>query len=149
MCEPDLYSRPSLLVDDVDERLDHLLADLVGLLGLPLLERLSDAEEHLDPLVEGGLGSGGDGLGGVLEERSSLRVSGQGVLDPGVDEHVGRDLSGKGSLGLGEAVLRRDVDVGLGLERGEVGSGGDEEEGRGSNDDLCEKEAVTGRATSQ
>ena len=64
-------------------------------------------------------------------------MTGKGVLDSSVDEHLRGDLSSESSVGLGVDVLGRDVEVEGGLEGGEVGGGGDEVKGRGSDDDLC------------
>ena len=144
------YSRPLLLLDDLDEGLGHLLADLGGLLPLSLVEGLSDAEDDLEALVERGLGSVGDSLGRVGEQGSSLRVSGQGVLDPGVDEHGGGDLSGEGSLVGRVHVLGRDVDGRLGILEGrEVGRGRDEEHGRRGDNNLCRMRQQVNREESQ
>ena len=136
------YSRPVLLGNDANDSLDHLLADGHGLVTLPLLKGLSNAEDDLDSGIKSSLGPGGDGLRGILEESSSLRVTGKGVLDSSVDEHLRGDLSGEGSVGLGVDVLGGDVEVEGGLEGGEVGGGGDEVEGRRSNDDLWKRRSM-------
>lgn len=69
-------------------------------------------------------------------------MTGEGVLDSSVDEHLGGDLSGEGPVGLGVDVLGGDVEGEGGLEGGEVGGGGDEVEGRRGNDDLCEMGSI-------
>lgn len=105
---------PVGLLDSTDDGLDLALADSHGLVGLSLLEGLSDAENNLEALADGGRGLLGDGLGRVLEEDSSLRVANQGPVDLGVDEHVRGDLAGEGTLLLGVAVLGRELNLGRG-----------------------------------
>ena len=62
------------------------LADLLGLVGLTLLEGLSDAENDREAVVEGSAGLLGDELGGLVEDRAALRVTEDDVGDLGLSK---------------------------------------------------------------
>jgi hypothetical protein len=106
--------------------------DLDGLVGLSLLEGLANAENNAEAVVEGGLGLGSDEVVGLLEDDTTLRVTGQGPGDVGLLELAGRDLTGEGTVGLVEDVLGSDLETGA-----EVLTGEEKVEGRRGDDDLC------------
>jgi hypothetical protein len=106
--------------------------DLDGLVGLSLLEGLANAENNAEAVVEGGLGLGSDEVVGLLEDDTTLRVTGQSPGDVGLLELAGRDLTGEGTVGLVEDVLGGDLESGAEMLTGE-----EEVEGRRGNDDLC------------
>jgi len=125
-------SRPSLLVENIDNGLQLSLADLIGLVGLPLVQSLSDTENDLQSSLNSRLGLLSDKLVGVSEHLSSLGVSDDDPGDGSVLELSGGDLSSESSAFGGVAVLGGDLDGGLDLLRS-----GEEVKGGRSNDDLC------------
>lgn len=106
--------------------------DVDGLVGLSLLEGLTNAENNTESVVEGGLGLGGDEVVGLLEDNTALRVTGQSPGDVGLLELAGRYLTGEGTVGLVEDVLGSDLEAGA-----EVLTGEEKVESRRGNDDLC------------
>lgn len=112
--------------------------DFDGLVGLSLLEGLTNAENNTEAVVEGGLGLGGDEVVGLLEDDTALRVTGQGPGDVGLLELAGRDLTGESTVGLVEDVLGGDLETGAEMLTGEEKV----ESGRG-NDNLCKLLALS------
>ena len=131
-------SRPSLLVENIDNGLQLSLADLIGLVGLPLVQSLSDTENDLQSSLNSGLGLLSDKLVGVSEHLSSFRVSDDYPRDGGILELSGGDLSGEGTALGGVTVLSGDLDGGLDLLRS-----GEEVKSGGSNDDLYETSTLS------
>jgi hypothetical protein len=106
--------------------------DLDGLVGLSLLERLANAQNNTQTVVEGSLGLGSDKVVRLVEHDTALRVAGQGPGDVGLLELRGRDLTCEGSVGLVKDVLGGNLEAGA-----EVLAGEEEVEGGRGNDDLC------------
>lgn len=130
--------------DDLAPVLDLLgdSAELVGndvdsLVGLSLLEGLANAENNTESVVESGLGLGGNEVIGLLEDDTTLGVTGQSPGDVGLLKLAGRDLTGEGTVGLVEDVLGSDLET-----RAEVLTGEEKVEGRRGNDDLCKLSAL-------
>ena len=111
--------------------------DVDGLVGLSLLEGLANAENNTESVVESGLGLGGNEVVGLLEDDTTLGVTGQSPGDVGLLELAGRDLTGEGTVGLVEDVLSSDLETGA-----EVLTGEEKVEGRRGNNDLCKLSAL-------
>lgn len=98
---------------------------------LPLLERLSNAENHAEATIKRSLGLGSDKLIRLVQDRPALRVAEDNPVRTGVLDLVGCDLAGEGALALVEDVLGSDANV-LAEEVAGVG----EVEGGGRDNDL-------------
>ncbi|KAI3485238.1 hypothetical protein L1887_51523 [Cichorium endivia] len=86
--------------------------DVDRLVGLALLERLADAQDHREALGESGGGLLGDVGVRLAKERTALRVAEDDPGDRGVLEHVDRHLAREGTARLVVGVLRRDGHLG-------------------------------------
>jgi hypothetical protein len=126
------HSLPVVGLNRRSNGLELPLDDLVGHALLPLLEALSNTSNDAQTRRDGRLGLVRDELVRVSEEGSALRVAEDDPVDVGVLELVRGDLAGESARGLGEAVLRGDLD-GL-LER--VLDAQEVDRGR-SDDDVC------------
>ena len=85
-----------------------LLEDVICLIGLSLLESLTNAK---DDLKVGGLGAGdllGDSLVSLTEQLSTLGVTNKGPLKTKVDNLVGTDLASEGAISISGGVLGGD-----------------------------------------
>mmetsp|Transcript_34608 Transcript_34608/g.45513 ORF Transcript_34608/g.45513 Transcript_34608/m.45513 type:complete len:201 (-) Transcript_34608:2-604(-) len=117
--------------DRLLDGVELLLEDVIGLTGLALLKRLTNAE---DGLKTGGLGASNllsDDLVGLTEELSALGVANKGPLEAEVDDLLGTDLASVCTVALGADVLGGDEDVGV-----EHRLGGGDVQADGGDDDL-------------
>ncbi len=81
---------------------------------LSLLEGLTDAEDDLEAVVESGTGAVADGVVGLAEVLSSLRVADDDVLDAHFLQHGSGNFAGESAVGRPVAVFSADFDVGAG-----------------------------------
>ena len=82
------------------DSIELLLEDVICLIGLSLLESLTNAK---DDLKVGGLGAGdllGDSLVSLTEQLSTLGVTNKGPLKTKVDNLVGADLASEGAISI-------------------------------------------------
>lgn len=96
-------------------------ADIKSPAGLALGKLFADAEDHVESVVEGDAGLGGDdlfllkpygGYGvGLLEVGATLRVADKGPRDAEVLELVGGDFAGERSRGKRTDILGGEVDL--------------------------------------
>jgi hypothetical protein len=93
------------------ERLELLRDKVDGLASLTGLESLAAAPDDLEAVLGGVLGLGGDGLVGLAEDLTTLRVAEDDPVDVAVLELGDRDLAGESTVGLVEDVLGGDLDV--------------------------------------
>ena len=121
---------PVGLVELIGAGLELAGVDLTGLARLALLELLTDAEHDGHALVDGGLGLDGNIFVGLVEEGTSLRVTGKGPADAEVLHLTSGDVTGVSSEAILGHVLGGNVDVVLDL----IKSGVQVDIG-GSNDD--------------
>ena len=116
-----------LVLAEIEDPVLELLADDVKLPPvLALLEVLTAAEDHLQPVVECLCHLGDQSLGVLAVVLAALAVAEDDRLSSGAGYHGCGDLTGVGALGLGGAILCRHDDVGA-LDRlsdsAEVGKG--------------------------
>ncbi len=106
---------PQLLLGDAPQgRLGLHSHNLLGDAGLPLLQQLADAEDHLQPGVQGGADPLLDGDVGLPKILAALRMADDHVLHPQLLEHRGGNLPGEGAGFRPVAVFRAHRDVGAG-----------------------------------
>ena len=89
------------------------LQNIVRLTSFTLLNSLTNAKDGLEA---GSLRLGdllGDDIIGLAEELSALGVANEGPLEAEVNDLLGTDLTGEGTVTLGADVLRADEDVGV------------------------------------
>jgi len=109
--------------------------DLVGLVGLSLVELLADAGHHVEAVLEGELGLQGNDVVGLAEDVAALGVAEDDPVDGGVDGHLGGELTGLGTVVVEGSILSGHLHVGAG--KGLL-HGGDVELGGGHNNlDSC------------
>src|SRR5664280_868208 len=102
------------------------------LASLALLERLADAEDHVEAGALGRLSAGAGGGVALAEVLPPLRVAGDHPAHPELGEHRRRDLAGERAAVLPVAVLGADRDLGAGRDQ----HGRGEQRERRADDDL-------------
>jgi hypothetical protein len=120
------------VLDLVGNNLELLGDNVDGGTGLTLLEALTAAQNHAEVGVKRSLGLVGDDLVGLAQDGAALRVAEDGPGDAAVLELRGRDLASEGTVGLVVDVLGGNLEA-----LAEVLAGGEQVEGRGSDDNLC------------
>lgn len=105
--------------------------DLDGLVGLTLLEGLSDTEDDRDTALNGGLGLAGNEIIRLLQDHSALAVADNNPVDLGIAELLNTDLTGESTVGLVVNVLGSDTNLGVGQLAGQS-----EVDGGRRDDDL-------------
>jgi hypothetical protein len=123
-------SPPSLLIEHIHNALQLLLVDLIRLIPLPLLERLSNTKNNLQTSLHSRLSLVRDKLDSIPKHLPSLGMTDDDPRDLSVDELRRGDLPGESSVGGGVAVLGGDLDGGLDL----FGSLEEVQGGRGDDD---------------
>jgi hypothetical protein len=119
------------VLDLVRNSLELLGHNVDGLARLTLLQALTAAQNHTETVVGGCLCLASDEVVVLLEDLATLRVTEDGPGDTAVLELFRRDLTGKGTVGLVEDVLRRDFEA-----LAEMLACEEEVEGWGRDDDL-------------
>ena len=104
-----------------------LISDVLhGHAQLPLLQALAHAHDGQQPGVQGGVYLLVHGEVGLVVILAALRVADDHILGPGITDHLGGDLAGKGAVVLVMAGLSADGNVAV-LEQphraGDVGGG--------------------------
>jgi hypothetical protein len=122
------------VLDLVRNRLELARHDLNRLARLALLEALAAAQNHADAAVERRLGLGRHKRVVFLQDHAALRVPDERPGNAAVLELLGRDLAREGAAGLVEDVLGRDFEA-----FAELLARGNQVDGGGCDDDLCDK----------